>query len=74
MKSKLIAALAAASLMGLAGCANMSPSERQLAGTAGGVAAGALAGGALTGGSTLGTLGGAAAGGYLGNQATNPNR
>ena len=66
MKTKIIAALAAASLLGLAGCANM---DRQTAGTVGGAAVGGVVGNALTG-STLGTVGGAAAGAYLGNEAT----
>ncbi len=66
MKTKLAAAvLAAASLIGLAGCAT----DRETAGTVGGAAVGGLAGSALTGGSTLGTVGGAAAGAYLGNNA-----
>jgi len=66
MKTKIAAAvLAAASLMGLAGCAGM---DRQTAGTVGGAAVGGVVGNALTG-STLGTVGGAAAGAYLGNNA-----
>jgi len=66
MKTKIVAAaLAAASLMGLAGCAGM---DRQTAGTVGGAAVGGVVGNALTG-STLGTVGGAAAGAYLGNEA-----
>lgn len=72
MKLKLLAALAAAT-MGMAGCANMSPSERQTAGTVGGAVAGGVVGDALLGG-PLGTLGGAAAGGYLGHRATDPTR
>lgn len=73
MKFKLLAAVAAASVMGLAGCSNMTPSERQTAGTIGGAAAGGVVGNAVLGG-PLGTVGGAAAGGYLGNRATDPNR
>jgi len=66
MKTKIVAAaLAAASLLGLAGCAGM---DRQTAGTVGGAAVGGVVGNALTG-STLGTVGGAAAGAYLGNEA-----
>ncbi|HEX8986853.1 MAG TPA: glycine zipper 2TM domain-containing protein [Rhodocyclaceae bacterium] len=53
-------------LLALAGCADMSPRGRN---TAIGAAAGAVAGSALTD-STLGTLGGAAVGGYIGNQYT----
>jgi osmotically inducible lipoprotein OsmB len=66
MKTKIVAAaLAAASMLGLAGCAGM---DRQTAGTVGGAAVGGVVGNALTG-STLGTVGGAAAGAYLGNEA-----
>jgi osmotically inducible lipoprotein OsmB len=66
MKSKIVAAaLAAASLLGLAGCAGM---DRQTAGTVGGAVVGGVVGDALVGG-TLGTVGGAAAGAYLGNNA-----
>ena len=70
MKRTLIAAVAAASLMGLAGCANM---DRQTAGTLGGAAVGGVLGNQVIGG-TLGTAGGAAAGAYIGNRATDPNR
>ncbi|HSW16418.1 MAG TPA: glycine zipper 2TM domain-containing protein [Ramlibacter sp.] len=74
MKRKLLAAVAAVTVMGLsAGCANMDPRDRQLAGTVGGAVAGGVVGDALLGG-PLGTLGGAAAGGYIGNRATDPNR
>lgn len=67
MKTKLVAAaLAAASLLGLAGCAGM---DRETAGTVGGAVVGGAVGSAVTGGGTLGTLGGAAAGAYLGNNA-----
>ncbi|HWI83611.1 glycine zipper 2TM domain-containing protein [Ramlibacter sp.] len=66
MKTKIVAAaLAAASLLGLAGCAGM---DRQTAGTVGGAVVGGVVGDALTG-STLGTVGGAAAGAYLGREA-----
>ena len=70
MKRTLIAAVAAASLMGLAGCANM---DRQTAGTLGGAAVGGVLGNQVIGG-PLGTAGGAAAGAYIGNRATDPNR
>jgi osmotically inducible lipoprotein OsmB len=65
MKTKFIAAALAASLLGLTGCANM---DRQTAGTVGGAVVGGVVGDALIGG-PLGTLGGAAAGAYLGNEA-----
>lgn len=70
MKRTLIAAVAAASLLGLAGCANM---DRQTAGTLGGAAIGGVVGHEVIGG-PLGTAGGAAAGAYIGNRATDPNR
>jgi osmotically inducible lipoprotein OsmB len=71
MKLKLLAAIAAASVMGLSGCSSMS--DRQTLGTVGGAAAGGLIGNTVIGG-PLGTLGGAAAGGYIGNRATDPDR
>lgn len=49
----------------LSGCAGMS---RQDQNTAIGAGAGAVGGAVLTGGSTMGTLGGAAIGGLIGNQ------
>ncbi|MDP2416846.1 MAG: osmotically-inducible lipoprotein OsmB [Hydrogenophaga sp.] len=60
-------ALAAALTLaaGLGACSNMS---RQDQNTAIGAGAGAVGGAVLTGGSTLGTLGGAAIGGLIGNQ------
>lgn len=50
---------------GLGACSGMS---RQDQNTAIGAGAGAVGGAVLTGGSTIGTLGGAAIGGYIGNQ------
>ncbi|MDP3833258.1 MAG: glycine zipper 2TM domain-containing protein [Hydrogenophaga sp.] len=50
---------------GLGACSGMS---RQDQNTAIGAGAGAVGGSVLTGGSTIGTLGGAAIGGYIGNQ------
>lgn len=70
MNTKILAAVAAAAVMGLSGCANM---DRQTAGTVGGAVLGGVAGDALIGG-PLGTVGGAAAGAYIGNQATKPER
>lgn len=66
MKTIFAAAALAASLLGLTGCAGM---DRQTAGTVGGAVVGGVAGDALIGG-PVGTVGGAAAGAYLGNQAT----
>ncbi len=61
-----IAALAILTLAaGLGACSGMS---RQDQNTAIGAGAGAVGGSVLTGGSTIGTLGGAAIGGYIGNQ------
>jgi len=65
MKTKLFAAVVAASLMGLTGCGTM---DRETAGTVGGAVVGGVIGDAVIGG-TLGTLGGAAAGAYIGNNA-----
>lgn len=59
----LVAALTLA--VGLGACANMS---RQDQNTAIGAGAGAVGGAILTDGSALGTLGGAAIGGLIGNQ------
>ncbi len=47
------------------GCGNMSQRDKN---TAVGAGVGAAAGAILTGGGTLGTLGGAAVGGVIGNQ------
>ena len=52
-------------VMGLTACSGMS---RQDQNTAIGAGAGAVGGAVLTGGSTIGTLGGAAIGGVIGNQ------
>jgi osmotically inducible lipoprotein OsmB len=52
-------------VLGLSGCSGMSPQTRN---TAIGAGVGGVAGSVLTNGSTLGTVGGAAAGGLIGNQ------
>jgi len=70
MNSKLLAAVAAASMIALTGCGSM---DRQTTGTLGGAAAGGVLGNAVIGG-PLGTAGGAAAGAYIGNRATDPRR
>jgi osmotically inducible lipoprotein OsmB len=49
----------------LGACGSMSARDQN---TAIGAGAGAVGGAVLTGGSTIGTLGGAAIGGYIGNQ------
>jgi osmotically inducible lipoprotein OsmB len=65
MKTRIIAAaIAAASLIGLGGCATM---DRTTVGTVGGAVVGGVLGNAVAG--TGGAIAGAAAGGYLGNQA-----
>jgi len=61
-----LTALSLAVLMGLGGCAGISPREKN---TAAGAGIGAAAGAILTGGSTVGTVGGAAIGGIIGNEA-----
>ena len=52
-------------LLGLSACAGMSQQDKN---TAIGAGVGAVSGSVLTGGGTLGTLGGAAIGGVIGNQ------
>lgn len=58
----------AASIALLAGITACSGMSRQDQNTAIGAGAGAVGGAVLTGGSTMGTLGGAAIGGLIGNQ------
>jgi osmotically inducible lipoprotein OsmB len=65
MKTKFLsAALLAASLLGLGGCASM---DRSTVGTVGGAVVGGVLGDAVAG--TGGAIAGAAAGAYLGNKA-----
>ena len=52
-------------VVGLSACSGMSQQEK---GTAIGAGVGAVGGSILSGGSALGTLGGAAVGGVIGNQ------
>ncbi len=54
-----------ATLVGISGCSGMSTRDKN---TAIGAGVGGVAGAVLTGGGTLGTLGGAAIGGVIGNQ------
>ena len=70
MNAKILAAIAAASVIGLSGCADMGM-DRNTAGTLGGAVLGGVVGNAV-GGGTLGTVGGAAAGAVIGNQVTKP--
>ncbi len=66
------AALIGIAVASMAGCADMSPKQRN---TAIGAGVGAVGGAVLTGGDALGTLGGAAVGGVIGNVTTdNPRR
>jgi osmotically inducible lipoprotein OsmB len=60
-----ISTVAAVVLVGLSGCGGMTRQDRN---TAIGAGVGGVAGSVLTGGSTLGTVGGAAAGGVVGNR------
>ena len=65
MKTRFIAAaMVAASLLGLGGCATM---DRETVGTVGGAVVGGVLGDAVAG--TGGAIAGAVAGGYLGNKA-----
>ena len=65
MKIRTQASIAAAAMvMALAGCADMTPSEK---GTVAGAAVGGLAGSAITG-STAGAVGGAVVGGVIGHE------
>ena len=59
------AALAIVGIVLTSGCANLSTRDRN---TITGAGVGAVAGAILTGGSSVGTVGGAAIGGYIGNQ------
>lgn len=58
--------LAVAMLVGLAGCAGMSPQGQN---TAIGAGVGAVGGALLTNGNPLGTIGGAVVGGVVGHEA-----
>lgn len=62
-------AAAFAFVASLSACAGMSSQDKN---TLIGTGTGAVAGSVLTGGSALGTVGGAAVGGYIGNQVVKP--
>ena len=62
-----VAAVTAAMLISLGGCAGMS---RQDQNTAVGAGIGAVGGAILTGGSAVGTVGGAAVGGVIGHETS----
>lgn len=65
IQRRAVVAFTAAMLLGLAGCAGMSERDRN---TAIGAGIGAVGGSILTHGNALGTVGGAAVGGVIGNQ------
>jgi osmotically inducible lipoprotein OsmB len=60
-----VSSILLAILIGISGCSGMSTRDKN---TAIGAGVGGVAGAVLTGGGTLGTLGGAAIGGVIGNQ------
>jgi osmotically inducible lipoprotein OsmB len=62
---RLAAAATLTVLLGLSACSGMSQQDKN---TAIGAGVGAIGGSVLTGGSTMGTIGGAAVGGVIGNQ------
>lgn len=65
MQSMSVGAVAVAVLLGMGGCSGMSARDQN---TAIGAGVGAVGGSVLTGGSAVGTIGGAAVGGLIGNQ------
>ena len=65
MQRFAVSAVAAAMLLGLGACGGMTTQQRD---TAIGAGVGAVGGNILTGGSAVGTVGGAAVGGLIGNQ------
>jgi osmotically inducible lipoprotein OsmB len=69
MQTNVLAAVCAAMLLGLGGCAGMSTQDQN---TMIGAGAGAVGGAVLTGGSAAGTVGGAAVGGIIGHEVSKP--
>ena len=67
--TKLVVAVAM--VMGLAACSGMSTQDKN---TAIGAGVGVVGSAVLTGGSTIGTVGGAAVGGVIGNQVGKDKR
>jgi osmotically inducible lipoprotein OsmB len=65
MQRIAVSAVAVAVLLGIGGCSGMSTRDRD---TAIGAGVGGVAGYAITDGSAVGTIGGAAVGGLIGNQ------
>ena len=71
IKTLAASTVAAMVLATLTGCAGMSERDKSIAVGAG---VGAVGGSVLTGGSALGTLGGAAVGGVIGNEVSKDKR
>ncbi len=71
MQGCTLAAIAATTLLGLAGCAGMSTQDKN---TAIGAGVGAVGGAVLTGGSAVGTVGGAAVGGVIGHEVSKDSK
>ncbi|RJF91785.1 glycine zipper 2TM domain-containing protein [Noviherbaspirillum saxi] len=67
----LLAAVSLTMLVTLTGCSGMSQRDKN---TAMGAGIGAVAGSLLTGGDAIGTVGGAAVGGVIGNQVSKKKR
>jgi osmotically inducible lipoprotein OsmB len=67
----LSAAVLLAATLAATGCANMSHRDKN---TVIGAGVGGVAGSVLTGGSAIGTVGGAAVGGFIGNQVNTGRR
>jgi osmotically inducible lipoprotein OsmB len=65
-----LGAVAAVMLLSLGGCSGMSGQDKN---TAIGAGAGAVGGALLTDGSVIGTLGGAAVGGIIGHEVSDPD-
>jgi osmotically inducible lipoprotein OsmB len=70
-KASLITATTLAAVLTLAGCSGMTQRDKN---TAVGAGIGAVAGSVLTNGSGIGTIGGAAVGGVIGNQVGGKRR
>ena len=66
-----VGAVAVAVLLGVGGCSGMTQRDQN---TAIGAGVGAVGGSVLTGGSAIGTIGGAAVGGVIGNQVGTDRR
>lgn len=71
IKTLAASTVAAMVLATMTGCAGMSERDKSIAVGAG---VGAVGGSVLTGGSALGTLGGAAVGGVIGNEVSKDKR